>query len=255
MGIKDNWLANFRAIVDLEIARTGKKSLAYEAVGMHAELSPDYVYQVYTGRPVGRPKTPREEVMARLAKAYADGRDADWINNPQDPITVVTARSVDEPNGLASNIDRSHDLVRIPQFNRGGAMGMGVVLDAEPPGIIKSWQVDREWVRLNVRNHTGAHNLCIVTGFGPSMRPKYNPGDPLLMDRGVTVVDQEGIFFFRVGAHGFIKQLQRIPTENGMIIRAKSFSKDYEPFDITAKMMHDFEVYGKILTVWKSEQV
>jgi DNA-binding XRE family transcriptional regulator len=147
----------------------------------------------------------------------------------------------------------TEDDLTIPQYASGGAMGNGLVLEEKQPGVIKSWRVDHEWLRLNVRHHTGVQNLCIVTGFGPSMKPKYNPGDPLLLDRGVTTVETEGIYFFRVGQHGFIKQLQRIPTEDGMIIRAKSLNENYDPFDITAKM--DFEVFGKVLTVWKSEQV
>lgn len=132
-------------------------------------------------------------------------------------------------------------------------MGNGLVLEEKQPGVIKSWSVDHEWLRLNVRHHTGINNLCIVTGFGPSMQPKYNPGDPLLLDRGVSTVETEGIFFFRVGKHGYIKQLQRIPTIDGMIVRAKSLNPTYDPFDITSGM--DFEVFGKVLTVWKSEQV
>ena len=132
-------------------------------------------------------------------------------------------------------------------------MGHGLELEEAPPGLIKSWRVDHEWLRLNVRHYTSVRNLCIVTGFGPSMKPKYNPGDPLLCDRGVTVVETDGVYFFRVGNHGFIKQLQRIPTEGGVILRAKSFNKDYDPFDITKKM--DFEVFGKILTAWCSEQL
>lgn len=143
---------------------------------------------------------------------------------------------------------------QIPQYSAGGAMGNGgLVLEERQPGLIKSWHVDHEWLRLNVRHHTGIANLCIVTGFGPSMQPKYNPGDPLLLDRGVTTVESDGVYFFRVGKHGFIKQLQRIPTERGLVIRAKSANKDYDPFDISDGM--DFEVFGKVLTVWKSEQV
>ena len=84
------------------------------------------------------------------------------------------------------------------------------------------------------------------------MKPRYNPGDPLLCDRGVQTVDTDGVFFFRVGRHGFIKQLQRIPTRDGLILRAKSFNQDYDPFDIDEHM--DFQVFGKILTAWRSEQ-
>lgn len=165
-------------------------------------------------------------------------------------LAAATGRAASDPGATTKD---SYELV-IPQYAAGGSMGNGgLILEEKQPGVIKSWHVDQEWLRLNVRHHTGAANLCIVTGFGPSMQPKYNPGDPLLLDRGVTGVESEGIFFFRVRNHGFIKQLQRIPTEDGMIIRAKSLNKDYDPFDITEKM--DFEVFGKVLTVWKSEQV
>lgn len=60
----------------------------------------------------------------------------------------------------------------IPQYAAGGGMGRGFNLTDNPPGHIKSWQVDHEWLRLNVPVHTGLRNLAIVTGFGPSMRPR-----------------------------------------------------------------------------------
>lgn len=145
------------------------------------------------------------------------------------------------------------DDVEIRQFDAGGGMGAGRLLLDDQPGVIKSWHVDHDWLRLNVRSYSAIENLCIVTGFGPSMRPMFNPGDPLLVDRGVKVVDTDAVFFFRVGDHGFIKALQRIPTANGLILRAKSKNPDYDPFDIDQNTM-DFEVLGKVLTVWKSEQ-
>lgn len=142
----------------------------------------------------------------------------------------------------------------IPQYETGSRISEGnLVLEGKQPGTIKSWRVDLEWLRMNVRHYTSVQNLCIVTGFGPSMRPRFNPGDPLLMDKGITSMDVDGVYFFRVGDSGYIKQLQRIPSERGTIYRAKSYNPDYEPFDITAKM--DFQVFGKILTIWKSEQV
>jgi hypothetical protein len=146
------------------------------------------------------------------------------------------------------------DELSIPQYETGSRISEGkLVLEGKQPGMIKSWRVDLEWLRMNVRHYTSVQNLCIVTGFGPSMRPRFNPGDPLLMDKGITSMEVDGVYFFRVGDSGYIKQLQRIPSERGTIYRAKSYNPDYEPFDITAKM--DFQVFGKILTIWKSEQV
>lgn len=141
--------------------------------------------------------------------------------------------------------------IKILQFDTGGAMGHGVVL-RDQPGVIKSWTVSDSWLQQNVHRITGAKNLCIVTGFGPSMQPLFNPGDPLLVDRGVMRVDVDGVYFFRVGQEGFVKQLQRIPTANGLVIRAKSYNTLYDPFDITEGM--DFEVFGRVVKVWRGEE-
>lgn len=145
--------------------------------------------------------------------------------------------------------------IEIPQFDVIGSMGSGRLLLEDQPGLIKSWRVNHEWIRQNVKSYTSLKNLCIVTGFGNSMKPMYNPGDPLLLDTGVQKVDHEGVFFFAIGDEGFIKQLQRIPDPHGagMMLRAKSRNLDYDPFDISPANPH-FVVLGKILTAWKSEQ-
>ncbi len=140
--------------------------------------------------------------------------------------------------------------VTIPQYDTGGSMGRGLVL-ADQPGVIKEWRVSDRWLQMNVHRITNPRNLAIVTGFGPSMQPLYNSGDPLLVDRGINVVDVDGIYFFRVGDEGFVKALQRIPTVNGLVIRAKSYNPLYDPFDIVQGM--DFEVFARVVKVWKGE--
>ena len=140
--------------------------------------------------------------------------------------------------------DESEDVAILQYHETGGAMGTGVIL-RDQPGEIHSWHVSPEWIAKNVRSHTGAANLCIVTGFGDSMQPLYNPGDPLLVDRGVTSAEHDGIYFFRIGNEGFIKRLQRIP---GIGLMAISDNKLYEKWVITQDM--DFEVFAKIVKVW-----
>lgn len=129
-------------------------------------------------------------------------------------------------------------------------MGRGLVLQ-DQPGVIRSWTVSHDWIQKNVHRITSPHNLSIVTGFGDSMKGVFNPGDPLLVDTGVTRADIDGIYFFRVGEEGFVKRLQRIPTLDGVILRAKSANKDYDPFDIVKGM--DFEIFGRVVKAWESE--
>jgi phage repressor protein C with HTH and peptisase S24 domain len=116
-------------------------------------------------------------------------------------------------------------------------------------GQITGWKVTPEWLSKNVPSNTGNKNLAIVTGFGDSMRGMFNSGDPLLVDAGVKSLDYDGVYFFRIGDEGFIKTLQRIPGEG---IRVISENKKYETWTITKDM--DFEVFGRVLKVWKSEE-
>ncbi|WP_054461396.1 MULTISPECIES: S24 family peptidase [unclassified Achromobacter] len=139
------------------------------------------------------------------------------------------------------------DDVPIPQFDTGGKMGDGLEL-RDQPGLIKSWRVDQAWLAQNVRGATSASNLCIVTGFGDSMRPMFNPGDPLLVDRGVITADYDAVYFFRVDGEGFIKRLQKIP---GRGLMALSENPAYQAWVVEPTM--DFEVFGRVLKVWRSE--
>lgn len=173
------------------------------------------------------------------------------------------ARSIEEaaglPHGWLDRLDEGTEIplptpapsdadVVIPQYDTGGAMGaVGLVL-RDQPGLIKGWRVTPEWVAKNVHSVTSARNLAVVTGFGDSMRPLYNPGDPLLVDIGVKKVDFDGVYFFRVGNEGFVKRLQRIP---GVGLRAISENKAYESWDIKDGM--DFEVFARVVKVWRGE--
>ena len=154
---------------------------------------------------------------------------------------AVTERTEPEDDGLA---------VAIPQYAVGGAMGKGLVLQGDQPGIIRNMSVTREWAQKNLRSNTGLQNLCIVTGFGDSMKPLFNPGDPLIVDQGVKACDVDAVYFFRVGDEGFIKRLQRVPGEG---VWALSANKEYK--DWLIKKDADFEVFGRVLKAWKGEDL
>lgn len=166
----------------------------------------------------------------------AEGLGHGWFDQPE------------AENVVGNQKNRPDELV-IPQFETGGSMGSGLQL-RDQPGVIRDWTVNHEWVQKNVPSNSGTANLCIVTGFGSSMRPLFNPGDPLLVDRGVKKYEGDAIYFFRVGDEGFIKSLQSIPGEG-----LRAISANREHFDAwTIKPDMDFEVFGRVLKVWKSEE-
>jgi phage repressor protein C with HTH and peptisase S24 domain len=179
-----------------------------------------------------------EEISPRLTKSI------DFFYRSGDRVGVIEMKTASGA-GLTDQISS----VLIQQYDAGGSMGGGVDLP-DQPGIIQNIKVSREWLESNVRSCTSPKNLCIVTGFGDSMRPLFNPGDPLILDRGVVGVEVDAVYFFRIGKEGFIKRLQRVPG-NGLI--AISENKAYKEWTITEDM--DFEVFGRILKAWKSEDL
>lgn len=149
--------------------------------------------------------------------------------------------------GSIRNLKNKPDEHVIPQFNTGGAMGNGLIL-RDQPGVIQGWVVNSEWIQKNIKSHTGAANLCIVTGFGDSMKGMFNSGDPLVIDIGIKAVDYDAVYFFRVAEEGFIKRLQRIPGEG---VRVLSENKKYDSWTIKSGM--DFEVFGRVVKAWQGE--
>lgn len=194
---------------------------------------------------------------------YRDGAFVRQMIAGERPITEKTIRAVHEKPGLSRWFSTDHVTVipsheedagkefKIHQFETGGSMGRGVLL-RDQPGVIKSWTVSDSWLQQNVHRITSPRNLCIVTGFGPSMQPLFNPGDPLLVDRGVTRVDVDAVYFFRIGDEGFIKQVQRLYVGETLTLRAKSYNPMYDPFDIPQNGA--FEVFGRVVKVWKGEE-
>ena len=194
----------------------------------------------------------------RLCKRYQLAVEPAWLAEgklPKFASGATPSNPTTAPPAFQPEDSGTSDLV-ITQYDVGGAMGEGGFnLTDNPPGFIRSWRVTHEWLRLNVPSYTSIQNLAIVTGFGPSMKPMFNPGDPLLVDTGVKVINHEGVYFFRVGDEGFIKLIQRVPEFDGpgIILRVISKNEDFPPYDISPNNPH-FEVLGKVLTVWRSEQ-
>lgn len=163
---------------------------------------------------------------------------------------------LDRPLGVSRTAgdSRQRGEIVIGRFDVSGRMGKGgMTLEGGHPDLIHSWNVSEQWARANLPYYTSASNLRIITGYGDSNRGIYNSGDPLIIDAGITSVDRDAFYFFRLDGHGFIKMLQRMPHEGRVRIRAKSNNPLYEPFWIDETL--DFEILGVVLKVWRGENL
>lgn len=215
--------------------------------------------------------TPKEAARSPsdISKNAPRQEQDSWVNTTKDPkpsnsLVMESLQTLEDHGGTPAayspgsvykrNAVLDNTDVVINQYDVSAGMGNSRVLLNDQPGIIKSWNVERTWLDANVPSYTSINNLAIVTGFGPSMRPLYNPGDPLLVDTGIRSIPHDGVYFFRVGDEGFIKIIQRVPSfdGSGIIFRVISKNPDYPPYDINPNNQH-FEVLAKVLTIWKSE--
>lgn len=224
MPQEDPFVAALRALCNREGG--------YQAVAEVAGVSPDNLWQILAGRqlPSGNPRGVGPKLRTKISAAFPE-----WLDG------AVIAGTPSDQN------ERPEEMI-ISQLETGGKMGAAGLVLRDQPGVIRRWHVSPEWIQKNVHNITSPNNLAVVTGFGDSMRPIYNPGDPLLVDTGVKAVEYDAIYFFRIGDEGFIKRLQRIP---GVGLRAISANKEYEPWDIKPDM--DFEVFARVVKAWKGE--
>lgn len=225
MASEDTFVAALRALCD-------RTDGGYQAVAEIAHVSPDNLWQILSGvkLPSGNPRGVGPKLRTKISAAFPE-----WLTAAQ----VASNTTV--------NTARAGEIV-IEQIESGGRMGHRGLILRDQPGVIRSWHVSTEWIQKNVHNVTNPHNLAIVTGFGDSMKPMYNPGDPLLVDTGVKVVEFDGVYFFRIGDEGFIKRLQRVPGE-GLV--AISENKAYRDWTIRDGM--DFEVFARVVKVWRGD--
>lgn len=180
-------------------------------------------------------------------------RIADFLEKPMDWLELgvdshhPTDDNVIEITAAVRMKKINSDELVIPQFETGGSMGDGLLL-RDQPGVIRSWIVNSEWVQKNIKSHSLSSNLCIVTGFGDSMKGMFNSGDPLIVDLSINIVEYDAVYFFRVENEGFIKRLQRIPGEG---LRVLSENRKYDSWTIKRGM--DFEVFGRVVKAWQGE--
>lgn len=183
----------------------------------------------------GKTKHMSAEVAQKLS--MESGFSSDWLATGKGPKRITS-----------QELKKEHEEFMIPRFDAGARMGdSGYVMDGYV-GVIENLKVDAEWLRNNLKGYTSTSNLGMVTGFGESMKPLFNPGDPLIVDLSIREFIGDFPYLFRIGNELFIKRIQRVPG-SGFI--ALSDNKNYRDWPITQDM--DFAIIGKVIKIWCSE--
>lgn len=156
-----------------------------------------------------------------------------WVNGLRNSKTGkprvmsgATARAIEEALGLPPGwVDTSHGedeggslripaaetppgYVRFELFEGGAGMGAGLV-NQDFPEVVKTIEVAEWEVRRKLGYLPQPGRIQIITGRGPSMRPKLEDGDIVWIDTSCDYFDGDDYYLINIGGETQIKMLQK----------------------------------------------
>ena len=161
-----------------------------------------------------------------------------------------------ERRALSSSKLLNGDILMLPQLSTIASMGYGAALQ-EHVDVVRLMRVSWGELKRQVRGPiTSPENLRILTGYGTSMRPTFNDGDPLLVDIGVTAVDREGVYVLERGSELFVKRMQRMITDGSLLMISDNREEHPYPEKIPRDSIgNEFFVRGRVLMVWNARNL
>lgn len=199
----------------------------------------------------GSASTAAEKVLEMLRKHGGKSLDAtaqDKIARAVADSLADTADPVTPPSQAAIMVAAGHGDISIPQYDIRAAMGHGQV-PAEYSEVIRNVVIREEVLREKGVTYTSAQALSMITGWGQSMEGTINDKDPVIVDRGVSDYQGEGVYVLTWHGDLLIKRLQRKDEDHFWLI---SDNKNYEKQ--TARI-DDVAIHAKVLLVWNARKV
>ncbi|MGZ0026410.1 XRE family transcriptional regulator [Stenotrophomonas sp. S4] len=141
--------------------------------------------------------TALHRIAARL------GVKTDWLETGRGPKgdedrSVATISETETPPGY----------VRFDLFEGGAGMGIGMV-NQDYPEVVKTIEVAEWEVRRKLGYLPKPGRIQIITGRGPSMRPKLEDGDIVWIDISCDYFDGDDYYLINIGGETQIKMLQK----------------------------------------------
>jgi len=113
-------------------------------------------------------------------------------------------------DGVASSaeIEARAGYVRFDVFDGGAGMGMDVV-NEDYPEVVQTIEVAEWEVRRKLGYLPRPGRIQLITGRGPSMRPKLEDGDIIWIDTSIDYFDGDDYYLINFGGETQIKMLQK----------------------------------------------
>ncbi|WP_019304061.1 S24 family peptidase [Xanthomonas oryzae] len=190
MDIADIRLENLRLVID-QLIEQGFKTRKEQAQRL-GDFSSSYLSQLLAGKPIGRE-------VARKISLVMD-RDTGWMDRPHAPSS--------QADSSVSETEIAPGYLRLALYEGAAGMGTGVV-NQDFPEVIRTLEVAEWEVRRKLGFLPMPGRIQLITGRGPSMRPKIEDGDVVWIDTAIDYFDGDDYYLINVDGETSIKMLQR----------------------------------------------
>lgn len=114
----------------------------------------------------------------------------------------------DDAVAVISETETKSGYVRFNVFEGAAGMGVGVV-NQDFPEVVESLEIAEWEVRRKLGFLPQPGRIQLITGRGPSMRPKLEDGDIIWIDTSCNFFDGDDYYLINIGGETQIKMLQR----------------------------------------------
>ncbi|MFC6351258.1 S24 family peptidase [Stenotrophomonas sp. CW117] len=186
---------NLLTLIDQRGGKSGGTSRLSEETGIAAAQISQWANRSLHSA-TGKPRTMRGDSARRIERALS--LPANWMDANHDDTLPIPVAADATPTGY----------VRFDLFDGAAGMGAGVA-NSDYPEVIR--QVDvAEWeIRRKLGFLPAPGRMKLITGRGPSMRPKIEDGDVVMIDTACTYFDGDDYYLINVDGEAQIKMLQK----------------------------------------------
>ncbi|MFV3388039.1 LexA family transcriptional regulator [Pseudomonas sp. NY15364] len=187
------------------------------------------------------------EMLSKHGKSLTEQAQQRLLDAVSETLTEVKSGNV-----IPGNFSRAARLqdgdILIPQYDVRASMGHGQV-PADYVEFVRNVVVNGLQLEKLGLEYTSPANLSIITGWGQSMAGTIDDKDPVIVDRGITEFNGDGVYVLTWDGMLYIKRLQKADADHFDMISDNEKHKD------RVVPVGDVTIHARVLYVWKGQKL
>lgn len=187
------------------------------------------------------------EMLSKHGKALTDSAQQRLLQAVSDSLAEDKAGNVITADFSRNARVKDGDIL-IPQYDVRASMGHGQV-PADYVEFVRNVVVNGLQLEKLGLEYTSTANLSIITGWGQSMAGTIDDKDPVIVDRGITEFNGDGVYVLTWDNMVYIKRLQKADAEHFDMISDNEKHKD------RVVPVGEVTIHARVLYVWKGQKL